>query len=108
MRLAEITLAGGVAAAAASCAAAKTADARGGATALPAIEVSAPERREAIRMKKPAGGGARTGRTAAVGIGAVTDSGWNPNAFAQAPVKSASEKNVSGADVNARPLSRPA
>ena len=78
---------------------------------LPPLEVTAPARRQ-VAAKKPPNPGIRSRRPAvapaATGAGAGANSGSNPTAIAAAPAASASEQNVSGADVNARPFSRPA
>jgi outer membrane receptor protein involved in Fe transport len=85
----------------------------GGTTRLPGIEVSAPEVRRAVR-RKPAIGRANRRQVArapaAIGTSVTTNSSSNssPNAGPQAPVTSSSERNVSGAEINARPFSRPA
>lgn len=79
---------------------------------LPAIEVEAPERRQAASIKPRNGAdrGRRSKRGAIQSPAAVTAaaSGANATGTAAAPVGSSSEKNVSGEEVNARPLSRPA
>jgi outer membrane receptor protein involved in Fe transport len=81
-------------------------------TQLPPVEVLAPGGRQVIR-KKPANDGVSSRRTArvraapaAVEGGASTN--LNSNAVTQAPANSSSERNVSGAEVNAWPFSRPA
>jgi hypothetical protein len=82
-------------------------------TPLPAVEIDAPQlRRDAsIRARRGVASGRRStraaGRSSAPAIDAVP--AVNPPATAASgPVASASEKTVSGADVNARPFSRPA
>jgi outer membrane receptor protein involved in Fe transport len=81
------------------------------ATKLPPVEVLAPDARQ-VPPKKPAGeiSGKRTSRARSVPATAEGSGARNPgsHAIVQAPVNSSSEKNVSGADVNARPFSRPA
>jgi len=73
---------------------AQSADAPAAATSLPTVDVVAPrirpERRPATRSPP-----------ATTGSGAASDAG-------QKPVASASERNFTGEDVNARPFSRPA
>ena len=82
-----------------------------GTTALAPVEVEAPRSR-VVAPPRHAGSAAQGRRAtrrpasavvAAGGSGAITP-GAN---IAQLPVGAASEKNISGADVNARPLSRP-
>jgi outer membrane receptor protein involved in Fe transport len=80
------------------------------ATTLSPVEVLAPERRASPRRQRAATEGARRAtRRAMVPAAGSVRSGNNPDSgTAQAPAASASEKTVSGADVNARPFSRPA
>ncbi|WP_249779207.1 TonB-dependent receptor [Bradyrhizobium sediminis] len=83
-----------------------------GATALPPVEVIAPQpRRDAGNRPKPsAERGRRSTRRAIAPPAAAGDGGSAANASTatQAPISSSSEKNVSGAEVNAWPFSRPA
>ncbi|MBC7575919.1 MAG: TonB-dependent receptor [Tardiphaga sp.] len=80
-------------------------------TALPPVEVMAPDRR-AARPGRPrnVAPGARLValRTAPSMAGNSGRAGLSGTHEAAAPAASASEKTISGADVNARPLSRPA
>ena len=82
------------------------------ATKLPPVEVMAPQPRQNITRKPKVGAerGRRSDRRVAT-IPATASSG-NPVASAgtgaPAPITSSSEKNVSGAEVNAWPFSRPA
>ncbi|MBX9649661.1 MAG: TonB-dependent receptor [Xanthobacteraceae bacterium] len=82
-----------------------------GATRLPTIEVLAPERRRATRQKQANGGisnrrATRAGAAIGAGVGAIPNAGLD--ASVQARTTSSSEKTVSGAEVSARPVSRPA
>jgi outer membrane receptor protein involved in Fe transport len=82
-------------------------------TALPPIEVEAPQQRldAPLKPKHGADGGRRPKRSASRNAASVANAAPAANAAgtsAAAPVMSSSEKNVSGADVNARPFSRPA
>jgi len=77
------------------------------------VEVEAPQQRQAARLKPKRGadGGRRSKRTASekpVPGTHTTPAANAAGALAAAPVTSSSEKNVGGADVNARPFSRPA
>jgi outer membrane receptor protein involved in Fe transport len=80
-------------------------------TQLPAIEVTAPQYRQNISLKpkSSAARGRRSNRTAIQNTAPAVSTNAAPvSNAAGAPVASSSEKNVSGADVNARPFSRPA
>jgi outer membrane receptor protein involved in Fe transport len=89
------------------------ASAQSNATTLPAVEIDAPQRR-ASKPAQPrvAGqGNRRATRRATAPTPASNSTGTTPGAstaLVQATVSTASEKVVSGAEVNARPLSRPA
>jgi outer membrane receptor protein involved in Fe transport len=84
----------------------------GNPTKLPPVEVEAPQQRQAARLKPKRGadGGRGSKRIASEnpvpGTHAAPANAAGPPAAA--PVTSSSEKNVGGADVNARPFSRPA
>jgi outer membrane receptor protein involved in Fe transport len=85
----------------------------GNPTRLPPVEVEAPQQRQAARLKpkRGANGGRRSKRIASENPVPGTHTAPAANAagaLAAAPVTSSSEKNVGGADVNARPFSRPA
>ena len=80
---------------------------------LPPVVVEAPERRQDIGIKPKQGvdRGRRAKRNAPRNPASVANAAPAANAVgtsAAAPIMSSSEKNVSGADVNARPFSRPA
>jgi outer membrane receptor protein involved in Fe transport len=82
------------------------------ATKLPPVEVTAPQSRQDFRRKpKPGAERSRRPDRGAVTTPAAAGS-RNPTAnaaaVAQAPPNSSSERNVSGAEVDARPFSRPA
>ncbi|WP_422281305.1 TonB-dependent receptor [Bradyrhizobium sp.] len=83
-------------------------------TALPPVEVQAPQQRPDTRLKPKHGGegGRRAQRSAPGNPASVANAAPAANAegtsAASAPIMSSSEKNVSGADVNAWPFSRPA
>jgi outer membrane receptor protein involved in Fe transport len=83
-------------------------------TTLPPVEVEAPQQRQNAhpQPKHGADRGRRSNRTAVRSLppaGSAVPAGTAAGpSSAAAPVASASEKNVSGADVNARPFSRPA
>jgi len=83
-------------------------------TALPPIEVQAPQQRPDTRLKPKHGGegGRRAKRSAPRNPASVANAAPAANAegtsAASAPIMSSSEKNVSGADVNGWPFSRPA
>ena len=80
-------------------------------TALPPIQILAPDRRRTIRQQKPVNGArSRPAATApaVTATAAASSAGSNTSTVAQAPSGSASEKNVTGEEVNARPFSRPA
>jgi len=82
-----------------------------GTTDLPPVEVTAPHPRATAHGKPNAGTarGRRSKRTVAQPAAPTAASGVTPGNSAQAaPVAAASEKTVDGADVNARPFSRPA
>ncbi|QWG14576.1 TonB-dependent receptor [Bradyrhizobium sediminis] len=93
-------------------AAAQDVAALAGATALPPVEVIAPQpRRDAGSRPKPgAERGRRSARRAIAPPAAAGDGGSaaNSSTATQASISSSSEKNVSGAEVNAWPFSRPA
>ncbi|WP_249779429.1 TonB-dependent receptor [Bradyrhizobium sediminis] len=93
-------------------AAAQDVAALAGATALPPVEVIAPQpRREAgNRPKRGAERGRRSARRAIAtpAVAGDGDSAVNASTVTQAAISSSSEKNVSGAEVNAWPFSRPA
>lgn len=83
-------------------------------TTLPAIEVEAPLQRRDAGLK-PGNGASRSGqskRTATripvLVVSPVSAANAPGRSAAATPVRSSSEKNVSGEDVNARPFSRPA
>jgi outer membrane receptor protein involved in Fe transport len=88
-------------------AATAVAETRAQSTTLSPVEVLAPERHAARAVKPRAGteGDRRATRRVATRPARTGDSGTAP---APSPVASAGEKTVSGADVNARPFSRPA
>jgi hypothetical protein len=95
----------------ASLLAAVTPSAAQPATVLSPVEVEAPPR-HAAKPRVPRSGN-EAGRPAARHVAAPTLGGGGMSvtsgaSAAQAPVASASEKTVSGTEVNARPLSRPA
>ena len=80
---------------------------------LPPVIVEAPERRQDIGIKPKQGAdrGRRAKRNAPrspASVANVASGGNATGTSAAAPVMSSSEKNVSGAEVNAWPLSRPA
>jgi outer membrane receptor protein involved in Fe transport len=81
------------------------------ATKLPPVEVMAPQPRQEL-AGKPKASAERSRRSSRSAVTAPTAAGSgnpaNAGAVAQAPLTSASEKNVSGAEVNAWPFSRPA
>jgi outer membrane receptor protein involved in Fe transport len=83
-------------------------------TRLPPVVVNAPQQRQILNLKPrlSAAQGRRSKRIAAPHPAPAADAAAAANAAgtpaAAAPVGSSSEKNVSGADVNARPFSRPA
>jgi outer membrane receptor protein involved in Fe transport len=85
-----------------------------GHTALPPVVVDAPERRQDIGIKPKQGAdrGRRAKRSAPRNPASVTNAAPAANAAgtsaAGTPVMSSSEKNISGAEVNAWPVSRPA
>jgi outer membrane receptor protein involved in Fe transport len=79
---------------------------------LPAVEVTAPQPRQDMASKpKPSAERSRRSSRNALTPPAVAGGG-NPaagtGAFTQAPLTSSSEKNVSGAELNGWPFSRPA
>ena len=82
--------------------------------ALPPVVVDAPERRQDIGIKPKQGAdrGRRAKRSASRNPASVTNAAPAANAagtsVAGTPVMSSSEKNISGAEVNAWPFSRPA
>ncbi len=76
------------------------------ATRLPAVEVTSPHRH--VTSRKPRGGMSGLRQRAPRPVVAAPGAGANSQAVAQAPVGASSEKSVTGADVNARPFSRPA
>jgi outer membrane receptor protein involved in Fe transport len=82
----------------------------GNPTRLPAVEVEAPQQRQVARLRPQRGadGGRRSKRTATPVPGTHIAPANAAGPSAAAPVTSSSEKNVGGADVNARPFSRPA
>jgi hypothetical protein len=80
---------------------------------LPPVEIDAPQRRQDARIKPTPGTerGRRSNRGAIGNPAAAVNTAPATQAAgpgASAPMASASEKTVSGEDVNARPLSRPA
>jgi outer membrane receptor protein involved in Fe transport len=80
---------------------------------LPAVQVDAPQQHHEARFKRHRGAdrGGRSNRTANQNPAPVANAAPSVNAagtLAAVPVASSSEKNVSGAEVNARPFSRPA
>jgi outer membrane receptor protein involved in Fe transport len=84
-------------------------DARG--LKLPALIVDAPEPRQAISKRTRAldnGSRSRRAARAVPPVNATSRANAVPAPAPSIAVMSASEKNVSGADVNARPFSRPA
>src|SRR3954466_10749844 len=84
-------------------------DARG--SKLPALIVDAPEPRQAISKRTRAldnGSRSRRAARAVPPVNATSRANAVPAPAPSIAVMSASEKNVSGADVNARPFSRPA
>jgi hypothetical protein len=93
-------------------AAAQDVAALAGATALPPVEVIAPQpRRDAgSKPKRGAERGRRSARRAIATPAAAGDGGAAANSSTATPaaLSSSSEKNVSGAEVNAWPFSRPA
>ena len=79
---------------------------------LPAVEVMAPQPRQEL-ARKPKAGTERTRRSSrnvvtAPAAASVGNPAANVEAVAQAPPISSSQRKVSGAEVNARPFSRPA
>jgi hypothetical protein len=81
-------------------------------TALPAVEIEAPQERQTAGLK-PKNGADRGKRSKRGAIQAPTPAvnavpAANGSGTPSAPVASASERNVSGAEVNAWPFSRPA
>lgn len=85
---------------------AQAASAPGAATRLPAVEVTSPRRHGASRKPRGVVKGQRQSTPAPVAT--VVSPGTTSDAVTQAPAASASERNVTGAEVNARPFSRPA
>jgi outer membrane receptor protein involved in Fe transport len=78
---------------------------------LPPVEIDAPQRRQDARIKPtPGTERGRRSRRGAIGnpAAAVSTAPATQAAGPGAPAAAASEKTVSGDDVNARPLSRPA
>src|SRR3954462_9327276 len=99
---------------AASLAAASAQDlAAAGATRLPSVEVTAPQLRSGV-VRRPNDSPGRSPESARRAPGAAVPpaargaGATNGEAAAQTGLAASSEKSVPGAEVNARPLSRPA
>lgn len=87
------------------------ASAQSNSTTLPTVEIDAPQRRASkpAQSRATGQGSHHTTHRATTPAAGNAGTGVNPGtSTTQAPVASASEKTVSGAEVNARPLSRPA